>query len=76
MLFNPMTGEKGKAQTRKQEGKTQVRLQLHSGESVILQTFNHALTDVAEWKYVQEQPDQPSALITAGNFILQKVLPG
>ncbi len=56
MLFNPMTGEKGKAQTRKQEGKTQVRLQLHSGESVILQTFNHALTDVAEWKYVQEQP--------------------
>ena len=56
MLFNPMTGEKGKAQTRKQEGKTQVRLQLHSGESVILQTFNHILTDVAEWKYVQEQP--------------------
>lgn len=49
-------GRKGKAQTRKQEGKTQVRLQLHSGESVILQTFNHALTDVAEWKYVQEQP--------------------
>ena len=37
MLFNPMTGEKGKAQTRKQEGKTQVHLQLHSGESVILQ---------------------------------------
>ncbi len=43
MLFNPMTGEKGKAQTRKQEGKTQVHLQLHSGESVILQTFNDAL---------------------------------
>ncbi len=50
-----MTGEKGKAQTRKQEGKTQVRLQLHSGESVILQTFNHTLTDVDEWKYVKEQ---------------------
>ena len=55
MLFNPMTGEKGKAQTRKEGGKTQVRLQLHSGESVILQTFNHALTGVADWKYVQEQ---------------------
>lgn len=55
MLFNPMTGEKGKAQTRKEGGKTQVRLQLHSGESVILQTFNHALTETAEWKYVQEQ---------------------
>lgn len=56
MLFNPMTGEKGKAQIRTQEGKTQVRLQLHSGESVILQTFDHPLSDVTDWKYVQEQP--------------------
>lgn len=57
MLFNPMTGEKGTAQMRKtQEGKTQVRLQLHSGESVILQTFDQPLKDVAEWKYIEEQP--------------------
>lgn len=56
MLFNPMTGEKGKAQTRTQDGTTQVRLQLHSGESVILQTFDHALADASEWKYIQEQP--------------------
>ena len=55
MLFNPMTGEKGKAQTRTQAGKTQVRLQLHSGESIILQTFNHALAEVADWNYLQEQ---------------------
>lgn len=75
MLFNPMTGEKGKAQTRKQEGKTQVHLQLHSGESVILQTFNHALTDVAEWKYVQEQPVSLS-LDHGWKLHFTKTLPG
>lgn len=35
MLFNPVTGEKGKAQIRKEGGQTHVRLQLHSGESVL-----------------------------------------
>ena len=56
MLFNPMNGEKGKAKLRTVNGKTQVYLQLQSGESIILQTFNHELTHVAEWKYIQEQP--------------------
>lgn len=56
MLFNPMTGEKGKAQIRQQDGKLQVRLQLHSGESIILQTFNHALPEASAWHYLQEQP--------------------
>ena len=56
MLFNPMNGEKGKAKLRTENGKTQVYLQLQSGESIILQTFNHALDYVAEWKYTQEQP--------------------
>ena len=56
MLFNPMNGEKGKAKLRTVNGKTQVYLQLQSGESIILQTFNHALDYVAEWKYTQEQP--------------------
>ena len=56
MLFNPMSGEKGKAQTRIRDGKTQVRLQLHSGESVILQTFNKNITDVADWNYIRFQP--------------------
>ena len=56
MLFNPMNGEKGKAKLRTENGRTQVYLQLQSGESVILQTFNHALNHVAEWKYTQEQP--------------------
>lgn len=56
MLFNPMNGEKGKAKTRVENGKIQVYLQLQSGESIILQTFDHPLSNVAEWKYTQEQP--------------------
>lgn len=56
MLFNPINGEKGKAKLRTINGKTQVYLQLQSGESIILQTFNHELTHVVEWKYTQEQP--------------------
>ncbi len=57
MIFDPMTGEKGKARLRQQEGKTQVYLQLHSGESVIVQTFRQPLaTTVPKWAYLQEQP--------------------
>lgn len=55
MFFNPMNGEKGKAKLRTENGKTQVYLQLQSGESIILQTFNYTLDNVAEWKYIQEQ---------------------
>ncbi|MBQ5878857.1 MAG: glycosyl hydrolase family 2 [Alistipes sp.] len=56
MIFDPMTGEKGRAQMRKEGDKTLVRLQLHSGESTILQTFDHKLPDVAGWEYTQAQP--------------------
>lgn len=55
MLFVQMTGEKGKAQTRIKDGKLQVYLQLQSGESVIIQTFDHPVETQA-WKYIQEQP--------------------
>lgn len=55
MLFNPMNGERGVAQTRVQEGKTQVHLQLKSGESVIIQTFGKSLAGEPAWKYMKEQ---------------------
>lgn len=56
MIFNPMTGEKGLARTRNTNGKTEVYLQLQSGESLILQTFNQPLTEkVDSWTYLQEQ---------------------
>ncbi|OJX89779.1 MAG: glycosyl hydrolase family 2 [Paludibacter sp. 47-17] len=54
MIFDPLTGDKGKADTRLNEGKFQVRLQLPSGASVVVQTFAH---DVAaeNWKYYRPQ---------------------
>ena len=39
MLYNPMNGVSGKARLRQKDGKTEVYLQLASGESAILKTF-------------------------------------
>jgi hypothetical protein len=48
VLYNPMTGEIGKAQV---QGK-KVRIQLASGESVILRTFNQSSTEkFADYTY-------------------------
>ena len=55
-LFNPMTGECGEAKVRQADGKTQVYLQLKSGESFILQTYQQPLQASKPWKYVKEQP--------------------
>lgn len=55
MLFDPMTGEKGMAQTRTKDGKLQVRLQLKSGESLIVQTFREKPEGQSAWKYGSEQ---------------------
>lgn len=52
--FDPMTGKRGVARTRENEGKLQVYMQLKSGESAILQTFSRVLQGEPEWKYVQE----------------------
>ena len=39
-FFNPVTGESGMAQVRQQNHQTQVYLQLRSGESMIIRTYN------------------------------------
>lgn len=58
VLFDPMTGHYGKAQVRQVGEQSQVYLQLKSGESIILQTFNELKLKlkVAPWTYVREQP--------------------
>lgn len=43
IFFDAMSGQRGVAQLRQRDGKSQVRLQLQSGESIILQTFTHAV---------------------------------
>lgn len=55
-LFDPMTGKIGKALLRNNNGKTQVYLQLASGESVILQTYRKAINSkVAKWDYREKK---------------------
>jgi hypothetical protein len=54
LFFDPVTGERGKAAIRHQNGKTQVRLQLSSGMSVILKTFSTEDIDFPQWKYIEE----------------------
>lgn len=56
MIFDPMTGKSGLAEVRQQNGETQIRLQLRSGESCIVQTFDAQTPSVAKWAYYQEQP--------------------
>lgn len=53
MIFNPMNGKTGKARLRQNNGRTEVYLQLASGESVILKTFSSADVKVADWKYLK-----------------------
>jgi hypothetical protein len=55
-LYDPMTGKSGKAKVRQSNGKAEVYLQLRSGESVILQTFESADVEAAPWPYYREQP--------------------
>ncbi|MDR1097386.1 MAG: glycosyl hydrolase family 2 [Tannerella sp.] len=57
-LYNPLTGESGMAQTRQVDGKTQVYLQLRSGESLIVKTFKdrHNAPGLSEWDYYTDQP--------------------
>lgn len=55
MFFNPMNGERGKAQSQTNNGKLQVRLQLKSGESLIIQTLNKPLDKEPAWNYPKEQ---------------------
>lgn len=53
MFFNPMDGKTGLANTRMKDGKIQVYLQLASGQSIFIKTFDKALTGVPQWHYIQ-----------------------
>ncbi|WP_418586976.1 glycosyl hydrolase [Phocaeicola sp.] len=55
MFFNPMNVERGRAQSRTSNGKLEVRLQLKSGESLIIQTLNKPLDKEPAWNYPEEQ---------------------
>lgn len=52
MLFNPMNGESGKVRLRQNNGRTEIYLQLASGESVIIKTFTYKDVDAQPWRYL------------------------
>ena len=54
MIFDPVTGEKGRAATRTTDKGLQVYLQLKSGQSLIVQTFT-APVEADNWCYLQPQ---------------------
>lgn len=70
MFFNPLDGSSGLARSRKTDGKTQVYLQLKSGESIIIKTFNKKISGVPHWNYYT--PENTPLVIDNGwkmNFI-------
>ena len=54
MLFDPVSGTKGRAATRHSDEGLQVYLQLKSGQSLIVQTFDAPVT-AEPWHYLQPQ---------------------
>ncbi|MDR3366704.1 MAG: glycosyl hydrolase family 2, partial [Prevotellaceae bacterium] len=53
VLFDPMTGRKGKARLRSANGATEAYLQLRPGESIILKTFTAKNVQADDWVYYQ-----------------------
>lgn len=52
MLFDPMSGRKGVAALRKDNGRTEVYLQMKPGESIIVKTFSHPV-EAEKWSYFE-----------------------
>ena len=57
VLYNPLTGESGKARVRQANGTAEVLIQLASGESTILRTFADTDVSCPEWHYWTPQGD-------------------
>ncbi len=54
MIFDPLTGKKGKAKTRKgPNGTTEIMLQIEPGQSLLLKTFPKAI-EAEEWTYYEK----------------------
>ncbi|MCW3806939.1 alpha-L-rhamnosidase [Plebeiibacterium marinum] len=54
LFFNPLNGKIGNASIKNTDGKTKVRIQLKSGESVIMKTYNNKKISIDPWPYIQE----------------------
>ena len=74
LCFDPLTGETGKIPVRMHEGRSEVYLQISSGESLILKTFAHA--DIAAPDFPLYEPvDTPHTLSGKWTFEFTEGLP-
>jgi len=52
VIFDPVSGKKGKAKVRINQGATEVYLQMRPGNSLILKTFETFEVDIEDWIYI------------------------
>ncbi len=50
-IFDPLTGNIGKAKIRNSDNQTEVFIQLQPGQSIILKTYTNSDIDTEDWKY-------------------------
>ncbi|PCH67456.1 MAG: glycosyl hydrolase family 2 [Bacteroidales bacterium] len=73
VFFNPVNGQKGKAHIKQADGNTKVRVQLKSGESLIVQTFETSV-NCNKWHYLRETGN-PFVLNNNWKIFFKKSIP-
>lgn len=67
MLFDTMTAQKGRVPFRTaSDGFPEIYLQLRSGESVIIQTFDKPVEGAGEWRYYEKDGSVPQIALDRG----------
>ena len=64
VIFDPMSGKRGAAQVRNNNGTTEVYLQLKPGGSLILKTFDKGEAPIDEWEYYN--PTNEAIVLNSG----------
>lgn len=57
ILMDPDGGHAGRVKPGKSEGRNVVRIQLQSGESIIVRHTDKTITQIPEWKYLSDKQD-------------------
>ncbi len=74
VLYNPMNGKSGKIPVRTIDGKTEVYMQLHSGESAILKTYTNEDVQADSYNYY-EPAENALALNNEWDFHFTESIP-
>lgn len=69
VIYNPMDGTSGKARLKQNNGRSEVLLQLASGQSLILKTFSHQDVTMQEYGYWQiTNPEDKRPIVLDGKW--------